>query len=160
MPLMLADVDDGVFIVLGLSVTLGGFYMIWACWRVWMDSRRRTRIAELQADAADNEARLKALMIQRGMAADEISRVLSSGTAHAAIKDLDDERGNAEDRIVKVLADNGYEGSDVERVLKAARVNGAIGIDAAVLVERLAGNWSKAADIERVLQSRPRPAVG
>jgi hypothetical protein len=139
--------------VIGVAVAAA---LVFAFWIV-VDGRRKTRIAELKAEAADNEARLKALMLQRGMNADEIERILSAGDATAELRSEpigDEHARNPEARIVQVLADNGYGGEDIERVLRTARVDGAIPATAVRTVETLAGNWAKAGDIERVLRTQ------
>jgi len=151
---ILANAEDLVPFA-GMALGLAFFFLIYFCFKVTSDNRRRTRIAELQAQAAENEARLKSLMIQRGMSADEIERVLKTGAVPAPDFRGSSDEDDPEARIVKILAENGYAGDDVERILKAARVGDRVDPRSVRLVETLAENWSKASDIERVLRSRP-----
>jgi len=155
MPLILADEEWAVAVVAIVAAVWTAIYFIV---KTASSNHRRTRLATLQADAAENEARLKALMIQRGMSAAEIEQVLASGAVPKTNFVEVDEHQDAEARIVRVLSDNGYNGDAVQSILKAARVNGRIDPAAAQLVTTLAENWAKAGDIERVLRSRPVPA--
>ena len=95
-------------------------------------------------------------MIQRGMSADEIERVLQ---VEGSKVDFLGEAENTEAHIVEVLSENGYEATDIERILVAARIGDAIPPSAGKLVVTMAENWAKAADIERILQTRRKPAT-
>jgi hypothetical protein len=157
---ILADAPDLTGLFFGASfvgvaavVLIGLYYMV----KVITDSVRRSQVAKLEAQARENQDRLKSLMIQRGMSADEIERVLKAegGTPNYAT-DLE----NPEAYIVEVLSENGYEAADIERILRAARGEGdSVSASAGRLIAALAENWAKATDIERILQNRRRPAT-
>lgn len=146
---MLAMDDELVAVV--LVPVIGGLVAIVMVARFYLESRRKTRLADLRAQAAETEARLKALMVQRGMSAEEIERILSTGPARQEFEA--EENLDPEGRIVSVLASNGYDGDDIERVLRAARRDGKVPLAAARTVETLANNWTEGKDIERVLLS-------
>jgi hypothetical protein len=157
---MLADIPEltGLFFAVALvavpaAASAGLYYTV----KVVVDGVRRSRVAKLEAQARENQDRLKSLMIQRGMSADEIERVLrAEGGTPSYAADAE----NRETYIVEVLSENGYEPQDIERILRAARGEGnSIPASAGRLVATLAENWAKAADIERILQERRRPAT-
>jgi SOS response regulatory protein OraA/RecX len=79
---------------------------------------RRSQAVKLEAHARENEDRLKSLMIQRGMSATEIERVL---TARGPRTDFAHVAEDAEARIVCALSDNGYKSEQIEWILRAAR---------------------------------------
>ncbi len=140
------------FVGVAIVVMVGCYYAI----KLIADSVRRGQAAKLEAQARENQDRLKSLMIQRGMSADEIERILQ---AEGGKTDFLGETENTEARIVEVLSENGYEAADIERILVAARVGDAIPPSAGKLVVTLAENWAKPADIERVLATRRKPAT-
>lgn len=135
-----------------IVVMVGGYYGA----RLIADSVRRGHAATLEAQTRENQDRLKSLMIQRGMSADEIERVLQ---VEGSKVDFLGEAENTEAHIVEVLSENGYEATDIERILVAARIGDAIPPSAGKLVVTMAENWAKAADIERILQTRRKPAT-
>ncbi len=141
------------FVGVAVAASVCAYYMA----KVIVDGVRRAQATKLEAQARENQDRLKSLMIQRGMSADEIERVLKAegGTpSYAANVE------NTEAYIVELLSENGYEAADIERVLRAARgESDSIPASAGKLVATLAENWAKAADIERILQNRRRPAT-
>lgn len=139
------------FVGVAIVVMIGSYYGT----KLIVDGTRRTQAAKLEAQAHENQDRLKSLMIQRGMSADEIERILR---AEGNKMDFLGEAENAEACIVEVLSENDYDAADIERILVAARVGDAIPPSAGKLVVTMAENWAKAADIERVLQTRRKPA--
>lgn len=148
----------GLYLGMGLAtafavLAVGAYYVT----KVIVDGIRKAHAAKLEAQAHENQDRLKSLMIQRGMSADEIERILRAEGAKA---DLTGGAETGEARIVEVLSGNGYNATDIENILRAARGDGdSIPPTVARLVESLAENWAKATDIERVLQSRRRPVT-
>lgn len=149
--MILADLDGEIVALVVVLASIGG--MVWIV-KIIADGFRKARLLQLDAQLRENHDRLKALMLQRGMNADEIERVLAAGAAAAPHLGQVDAGDNPEMRIVKVLSNNGYGGSDVDRILAAARAKGPITADAAELVETMANNWSDGDDIERVLRGR------
>lgn len=118
--------------------------------RLVMDQRRRLRATEFAASARENQDRLKALMIQRGMSAEEIERVLAQDT----VGDFAD-RVDAESKMIRTLTTNGYSAGDIARISTAARNdNGYVDEPTAALVEGLAWNWTGAAKIVRAVNER------
>lgn len=155
--LMLAGAAEFTGAYLGIGLVgalvvgmLGTYYVA----KLIVDGVRKSGAAKLEAQARENQDRLKSLMIQRGMSADEIERVLKAEGVETDFGAADED---VETRIVSILSQNGYEGADIERILIAARDGGKIPAAAGRLVETLAENWAKAADIERVLKTRRRP---
>ncbi len=149
--MMLARMDEEAMVV-GIV-----FFLVAGCVAlalVFAHHRKSTRVAELNAAARENQDRLKSLMIQRGMSATEITQVLDAGGRLPLDTPIGNDSRAPEERIVKALTENDYDGADVQLILSAARVGGKIEDSAARLVETMAGNWSKAADIERVLRAR------
>lgn len=148
--MLLADDSEKYFMVSMFAVCVAAVFIV----RLVLLHRQRLRISELQAQAADNEARLKGLMLQRGMNAAEIERLLSAGN-NSKLDIAAGAQGTPESRMVEILASNGYGGKDIERVLKAARE---VGIDSGAVktVETLASNWAKSEDIERIVKARKK----
>jgi hypothetical protein len=73
---------------------------------------RRVRIAEM-------EAALKQQMLDKGMSAAEIEKVMIASSS--GVGSISSTGNNALDRaaLAQRMVDNGYEGADIERVLKA-----------------------------------------
>lgn len=118
--------------------------------RLVLDGRRRARAAQYAADARENQDRLKALMIQRGMGAEEIERVLAQDSVGGI-----GEQNDAEAKMIRTLTTNGYKASDVARIATAAKNNsGFVDEPAAAMVEGLAWNWTSASKIIRALDER------
>jgi len=140
------------FVGVAIVVMVGCYYGA----KLIAESVRRGQAAKLEANARENQDRLKSLMIQRGMSADEIERVLQ---VEGSKIDFLGEPESTEARIVEVLSENGYGAGDIERILVAARVGNTIPPSAGKLVLTMAENWAKAADIERVLETRRKPAT-
>jgi chromosome segregation ATPase len=110
---------------------------------------RKSQAAKLEAQARENEDRLKSLMIQRGMSAAEIERVLNARGARTDFAQVADD---AQARIVRAMSDNGYASEEIERVLRAARpAEGPIPPVVGQLVEALADDRADSTAIERVL---------
>jgi hypothetical protein len=154
--------DEGPMVMTMFSLGLVGAVLIAAVATYYVaklivEGVRRDHAAKLEAQARENQDRLKSLMIQRGMSADEIERILQ---AEGSRPDYAREAGDIEAQMVEALSENGYEAADIERILRVARgESGAVSADAGKLVEILASNWAKAADIERILQTRKKPAT-
>lgn len=151
---LLLGSDDEAAMVIAIVAIVGGIG--WGIIHSVNASMRKTRAAELRATAAENEARLKAMMLQRGMSADEIERVLNAQSEELArIRryDEDDMTGakTAEERITATLASNGYEGADIERILRAAKSRGPIKPELVGMIRSLAGSWTSGKDIERIV---------
>jgi len=145
----------GVFGIAAVTVILGGCIYIT---KLIVDGFRRSHAAKLEATARENQDRLKSLMIQRGMSADEIERVLNTEGARADFGSAT--AVDPETRIVEALTTHHYSADDIARVLNASRdEQGNIPPPTAGLVETLAANWADAPDIERVLRSRGKPAT-
>lgn len=136
-----------------LSIVCVGCFMIYHLFRTYVENRTRRHVASLEAQARDNQDRLKSLMIQRGMSAEEIEQILSI----QASPEIDSASSlEAEARIIQVLAENHYDGDDVERILAACRVGDRIDPATAKLVVTMAENWAKGPEIVRILESRRR----
>ncbi len=155
--MMLAGMDEEAM-VLGVVLFSVAGCVVMAL--VYTHHRRSTRVAELNAAARENQDRLKSLMIQRGMSAAEITQVLDAGGPLPIDTRVVDGSRAPEERVVKVLTDNDYNGSDIQLVLAAARAGGKIDEATARLVETMAENWTKAPDIERVLRARQPDHAG
>lgn len=119
---------------------------VWVAASAW----RNTRIAEYRT-------RLTGALLQRGMGADEVERILratyepkSSNEAKQKIKPGD----SAEVRIVKRLAACYYNGRDIDKVLAAARESGPIDEACVEMVKSMANNWVSADEIAQVIRSR------
>jgi SOS response regulatory protein OraA/RecX len=122
---------------------------------------RRVRVAELQAA-------LKKQMLERGMSAEDIEKVLRAAEAPAPEPEQESLvpfTGNTaadSPRLVKLLLEHGYSGDDIERVLRAldcaARREATEGSDAlfrqkATMVATMAENSLEVADMEKILQA-------
>lgn len=117
--------------------------LILACWffaAAWHKIRQ-----------SQHRAQLTAMMVQRGMPVDEIERVLraSSVSAAEAVDVPADDPG-----IIKMLTDNNYEGSDVQRILSALHASGGATPENARIIKALSDNWADTGDIERILLAR------
>lgn len=166
-------------------VLLGGLVLVGVILtesiKLVLNNWRRSREAQYNAQQLENEAKLKALMIQRGMPLDEIERVLATGGAarksrgdDTRLEELMIEQGmeaseiqrvlrarrgagssrNNEPSLVEMLVENDYKAEQIEKILKAARVKDEVDDDALHLVRVMAENWMSAEDIERVLRAR------
>ncbi len=150
-PLADLRIDEGLWVP--IIVAIVSATAVYYCARVFAESRTRRHIATLDAQSRENQDRLKALMIQRGMSADEIERILLARAPSPPLADQADP-SDAEQRIVTVLSENGYEGADVEQILAAARAGNQLDTTVAKMVETLAENWTKGPDIVRILKAR------
>ncbi len=159
--------------------------VMFTCWavvemvRVVAKNWRRIAEARYQAAVLENEAKLKALMLQRGMPPEEIARVLASGSGSMKADDAGSgqlekmllehgieadeikralhgsgESGSHETEIVEKLVEAGYEADDIAGILTAARINSQIEADAVRLVKVMADNEMDSDDMERVLRAR------
>ena len=95
--------------MIGFASVVGGLLL--AAIGVMVVQWRRVRVAEL-------EVGLKQQMLEKGMSAVEIEQVMNAGRpAGRASSTAGECRDKGE--LVQQLIDNGYEGEDIERVLKA-----------------------------------------
>jgi len=150
---ILSKFDSGDFI--GLVAVIGGFLV--AAIYLIVDQWRRVRLTEM-------EAALKQQMLDKGMSAVDIEQVLrasrKSGKKGAAGKETSDKSSLANN-----LIENGYEGQDIERVLKALpdqpnRPGPEAPRDSALegkiaLVEKMVENGYEVDDIIRILNAFP-----
>ncbi|MEP0845990.1 MAG: hypothetical protein HRF50_04105 [Phycisphaerae bacterium] len=147
----LAELNEAAVVVIAIAA---GCFVIYQAIRQTFNYLSREHAARIEAAANENQDRLKALMVQRGMSADEIVRVLAARFVPPRLAEPAPSGTDAEERIVKTLSDNGYDGKDIERILVAGRVNDRIDERTAALVQTLADNWTDAADIARILEAR------
>jgi len=156
---LLAD-TSGPFIAFffgaaGVAMVIAGVLGTYFIAKLIVSAVRKSQAAKLEAQARENEDRLKSLMIQRGMSAAEIERVLS---ARGARTDFAQVAEDGEARIVRALSDNGYESEEIERILRAARpTDGRVPPVVGQLVEALADDQTSSSAIERVLAARREP---
>lgn len=187
--MMLLGANDGIealkailgywWAILG-ALVIGGMVVV-ECVKYITNNWRRTREAQFEAGQLENEAKLKALMLQQGMPPDEIERVLASGSGslgrrrgEGQLEELMIEQGipadqiervlrakksggaspDAEALVVETLVKNDYNAEHIEKVLAGARSHGKINDDTVRLVKVMAENWMKADDIERVLRAQ------
>lgn len=146
-----SGLDDGTVKVLFIFAAMAFVAVVWVISTAWRRARE-----------SDNRAQLTAMLIQRGMSADEIEKVLRAGVGSAEESDAAQKSDEPDDevRLIKQLADLSYDGGDVEKILAAARVNGRLDAPTARIVEGLANNWMDADDIVRVLRARPSLSGG
>lgn len=102
---------------------------------------------------SDNRTALLGMMLQRGMSAEQIERVLNAGGFNSTI-DAGDDDAAPDVRIIKVLNENSYEGRDVEHILAAAMHRGSIDAATAQVVVSMAEQGTEADEIARVLRLR------
>ncbi|MBL8878576.1 MAG: hypothetical protein JNG88_05595 [Phycisphaerales bacterium] len=147
---------DGGVIKLGLILLAGvlviGAWIIAATWERARQSEQRTRLVQT--------------MVQRGMSAEQIARVLFAGQLAAEAEDAEkqdesdgqavyeDESAGREVRLVKALTSWSYDSEDVQRILAAARVDGKIDAATFDIARTLAESWAETDSIVSVLESR------
>lgn len=153
MSLPLGTETDGLMLaclaIVMAIVIVGALYL---SIRVIAHSIYRAQLAKCETQLRDNEDRLKSLMIQRGMSADEIERVLRATDGRPSVGAT--APADAETTMVQTLSENGYEAADIERIMTAARRGEAIPPSAGKLVTTLAENWASADDIVRLVKAR------
>jgi SOS response regulatory protein OraA/RecX len=146
----IASLDDtSVFVSLAIVATMLVIIvgLIASAWR--------------QVRQSEHVSHLTAMMLQRGMSAEEIERVLRSGAFKpAAAEAAQTGPQNQEVQLVKVLSDNSYDGEAVEKILQAARSDGRIDETTSRIVQIMAENWTDTDDIVRVLSARRSAGVG
>ena len=138
--------------IVAVVAVVGGLLI--AAIAIVVNNWRRVRIAEM-------EGALKQQMLEKGMAAGDIEQVLRASKetrgpcAHSG--------SPAPDRstLVHAMAENGYSGEDIERILHAFDASGSHGgcgshseailREKAAIAHNLVENGMEAADIERVL---------
>jgi len=107
---------------------------------------------------SESRTALVGMMLQRGMSAADIERVMQA-CSDSAGEDYEDE---PDVRIVALMKENEYEGDDIERILDVARVNGRIDVAAVRVVETLVEQGAKVGEIEGILEARrthPAPKI-
>jgi hypothetical protein len=129
--------NEGVLIVASVALAATMIAMTAIVARAW----RRVR----QTDARSG---LAALMLQRGMPASDIERILMA-CSQSVEKAVD-----AETHIIELMKENDYSGDDVERVLDAARKNGTIEAATLKLIESLVEQGVEGREIENLLDAR------
>jgi hypothetical protein len=153
--------------VVVLALVVGGLLL--AAIAVVAHHWRHVRVAELQLA-------LKRQMLERGMSAADIEKVLHASAASHPAEPGGEVcfTGNpAEDKtkLVSILLDNGYEAEDIERILRAVHDPACPGQDSNTLAQKAAAlkvlieNGLEAEDIEKVLHgfaggSRQEPVAG
>lgn len=149
LPLLAIQEDEALVLVLVMAIIMGSVVLIV---RIHTNSARKTRIVELEAESRENQDRLKALMIQRGMSAAEIERVLQLESPGIAIKDPDED---PESMIVKAMSEQHYSAGDIRRVVRAAAGSpDGTTPELARIIKTMAGNWQSASDIEEYIRNR------
>lgn len=98
---------------------------------------------------SEDRTALLGMMLQRGMSAADIERVMNSSTGTGDIGDTGPDVG-----IVTLMKEYEYKGEDIERVLDAARTNGRIDSAALKIVETLVEQGAKVGEIEGILEAR------
>jgi len=131
--------------VLKTIVLAGGAAVVLLAWII-ATAFRRIRTSE-------NRTALIGMMLQRGMNAEQIEQVLDAGGLGASAEESEDEKP-PDARIVTALNEHGYESTDVEEVLLAAKQNGTIDAATAGIVESLAANGTEAEEIIGILEVR------
>lgn len=108
MPEILDKFSPGQLI--GLVATVGGIlgWIIISVAQQW----RKVRLAEM-------EAALKQQMLERGMAATDMEQVLRSSKRGEPVSFLRRNTVAPKAAVVKALTDGGYEGADIESILRA-----------------------------------------
>jgi hypothetical protein len=97
----------------------------------------------------DTRSALVGMMLQRGMSAADIERVMTACCGQDAGTD-----GDPEAYIIGLMKENQYSGDDVERVLDAARKNGSIDAAAVKIIESLVEEGVEGREIETLLDAR------
>ena len=98
--------------LIGLVGVIGGLLV--AALAVVITQWRRVRLAEM-------ETGLKQQMLEKGMSPAEIGQVMNASRERAAAGSVVSTGNEAADKaaLVQRMVDEGYEGEDIERVLKA-----------------------------------------
>src|SRR5262249_38110842 len=113
---------------------------------------RRVRVTEM-------ESSLKQQMLDRGMSAADIEQVMNAGKKKTNCWSEAVFTGNAaidKATLVKTMAENGYDGKDIERVLKAFQEQPGRGhpvAELAAVASKMVQNWNSAEEIEQVLKA-------
>lgn len=150
----LTTLDRGVLklgLILLAGVMVVAAWFIVAAWERVRQSEQRTRLMQS--------------MLQRGMSAEQIARVLFAGQVAAEADDAstdksddsheyEDESDAREVKLVKTLTSWSYEPGDVQRILSAARIDGKIDAATFDIAKTLAESWAETDSIVHVLESR------
>jgi hypothetical protein len=144
----LSSLDEGV-VKLAIILFCGALGLgAWAFSSAWRKIRQ-----------SEHRTRLTAMMLDRGMSAEQIEKVIQAGfIGHDP--DADESPSSAaasadpEVRLVKHLSDSQYEGADVQKIVAAARRDGKIDEATVQIVETLASNWEDTDAIVALLESR------
>ena len=101
----------------GLASVLGAFVVVLTA--IITAQWKRVRCEELRTRHAETEAALKQEMIQRGMSADEIIRVLDCGVSKPPSDE--ERRARKDSALMQQMIDNGMSADEIVRVLETAR---------------------------------------
>ncbi|MHC5110833.1 MAG: hypothetical protein ACYTHJ_13260 [Planctomycetota bacterium] len=109
-----------------------------------------------RARESTNRARIVRDMLNRGCSTEEITRVLLASDLSARSGDSDtlDPDEDPDAYVVKYLTDHWYNGSDIQKVLNAAREDGGIDATSIQIIKSMADGWSDAGAMVKVLESR------
>jgi SOS response regulatory protein OraA/RecX len=140
--------------LIGLTAVVGGMLVavILGAFHQW----RRVRMAEISAA-------LKQQMLDKGMSADEIDKVIRAKPAggEAAAEPADAASLNKAGLAAR-MADQGYEAGDIERIVRAIQepprgtdstYPAPLGRDKALVARKMIDQGYEAEDIERVLRA-------
>jgi hypothetical protein len=138
------DVTGVLFAVIAGFATLGIFIA-----RYWAKVRR-----------TEIEAALKHDMLQRGLGAEDIERVLRASQAPAEPAATSAPAGDTSPAaLAGVLADNSYEGDDIAAILKAvAERDAPLSAAEFAVVRKLAEEGYEGDDVVTTIRALPRPA--
>jgi hypothetical protein len=151
---LLADASSGLLEILtgpnarfiSIVATVGLVLSVWAASAAWRAARE-----------SEHRTRLTAALLERGLRADDIERVLRAtygATPCPAPAAAEPASGDPEVRIVKHMSDCSYEPGDIEKVLAAARENEPIDEGTVKMIEVMSTNWAEAAEIADLIRNR------
>jgi hypothetical protein len=134
--------------VVKLAILAGAIASVgWAGFSAW----RRIRQSE-------HRTRLTAMMLERGMTAEQIEKVIQAGFIGRDVESDADKStpadGDPEVRIIAHLAECHYEAEDSQKIVAAARRNGRIDEATVRIIETLASNWEDTDAIVKLLEAR------
>ncbi len=143
----LQKLGDGVLIVAVVCFGMMVVGVTTAIARAW----RRVRETE-------SRTALVGMMLQRGMSAADIERIMSTCLDREGEDGAEVENQKPDVRIIALMKENEYEGDDIERILDAARTNGVIDADTVKVIETLVEQGAEAEEIEGILDARRPPS--
>jgi SOS response regulatory protein OraA/RecX len=105
---------------------------------------------------SENRTALVGMMVQRGMSAEQIERVMRTCQEAAEAGDAE----VTEAGIIGAMKEGDYPAEDIERVLDAARTNGVFDAGSLKIIAALVEQGAEADEIENLLEARRiHPAV-